>query len=52
MNGNDLIEYQEKHPELQEQFLKQIGAENLPEMIQCKKLESEEYWDFVLEEMN
>lgn len=52
MNGNDLIEYQEKHPELQEKYLKKIGAENLPEMIQVKKLESAEYWKFVLEEMN
>ena len=52
MNGSDLIEYQEKHPELQEQFLKKIGAENLPEMIQTKKLESKEYWEFVQGEMN
>ena len=52
MNANDLIEYAEKHPELQEKFLKEVGLNNAPEMIQTSRLDSEDYWDFILGEMN
>jgi len=52
MNGNDLIEFEEKYPELQMKFLESIGLLNAPEVLQVKKLESQEYWDFVEEEYN
>ncbi len=51
MNGSDLIEFEEKNPELQMKYLESINLGNAPEMLQVKKLESQEYWDFVLEEM-
>ncbi len=50
MNGNDLIRFEEKNPELQEKFLESIGMKYSAEVLQVKKLESQEYWDFVQEE--
>ena len=52
MNSNDLIEFEEKNPELQMKFLESINLEKEDSVVQAKKLESSEYWDFVLEEYN
>ena len=52
MNGNDLIEFEEKNPELQLKFLESVGLADAVEVLQTRKLESQEYWDFVQEEMN
>ena len=52
MNGKILLEFEEQHPELQDEFLKGIGMQNSPEMIQIRRLDSSDYWDFVLGEMN
>ena len=50
MNGNQLLEYEEQHPELQKKYLDMIS---LP--YKEKKdymFEENEYWAFVLQEMN
>jgi len=52
MNGNDLIEFEEHHPELQEKFLEENGMDILLDDIKTNKLESDEYWKFVEEEYN
>ncbi len=51
MNGNDLIDFEEKNPDLQMKFLESIGMEKSSVIAQAHKLESQEYWDFVQEEL-
>lgn len=51
-NGDDIIRFEEKNPDLQMKFLESIGLVNATEVLQVKKLESQEYWDFVEEQYN
>ncbi len=55
MNGNNLIEFEEKHPDLQMNFLETKGYveyDEYPESDIMDLLESDEYWKFVEEEYN
>lgn len=53
MNRNDLLVFEEKNPELQEEFLKSKGYDTSNIETDLKiisLLESNEYWDFVRDE--
>ena len=54
MNGNDLLVFEEKNPELQAKFLEEKGyvEENVISDEATRLLESQEYWDYVQEEYN
>ena len=48
----ELIEFEEKNPELQMKFLESVGMEKLSVIAQAHKLESQEYQNFVEEKFN
>jgi len=51
--SDDLIKFEEQHPELQEEFLEKLGFDTSSYSETMKDtLESQEYWDFVQEEFN
>jgi len=52
MIQKDLIKFEDEHPELQMDFLEWMDLLEAPEVLQVRKLESSEYWDYVEEIYN